>query len=239
MILNTRYWLVIATYIFIQFSGYLFGFELMQRLGFPKEDAGALWLVLIFTLGLIITFLLLLPEIKNRYEVRGRVSRLSAVLWSILGVFMALAAQSFAAMFEFYVLDIDPGSENTEMLIEVAKATPIFIVVTSILGPIFEEIIFRKIIFGSLYKRYNFWIGAIVSSLVFAAVHFDFAHIIIYTAMGFTFAFLYVKTKRILVPIIAHVMMNTLVVLIQVIFVDDIQKMQQQVEQIQAMITTL
>ena len=33
--------------------------------------------------------------------------------------------------------------------------------------------------------------------------------------MGFTFAFLYVQTKRIIVPIFAHVMMNTIVVVMQ------------------------
>ncbi|MFE7704187.1 type II CAAX prenyl endopeptidase Rce1 family protein, partial [Bacillus subtilis] len=34
-------------------------------------------------------------------------------------------------------------------------------------------------------------------------------------AMGFTFAFLYARTKRIWVPIFAHLMMNTFVVIMQ------------------------
>lgn len=57
-----------------------------------------------------------------------------------------------------------------------------------------------------------------------------------YTAMGFTFAFLYYKTKRILVPIFAHTMMNTIVVIIQTIYHDEIENMMKQMEQIQIII---
>jgi membrane protease YdiL (CAAX protease family) len=51
--------------------------------------------------------------------------------------------------------------------------------------------------------------------------------------MGFTFAFLYVKTKRIIVPIFAHVAMNTMVVIVQTVFREDIEKMMKQVEEMQ------
>jgi uncharacterized protein len=51
--------------------------------------------------------------------------------------------------------------------------------------------------------------------------------------MGFTFAFLYVKTKHILVPIFAHVAMNTLVVVMQSVYRDDIEKIIREAEGIQ------
>ena len=97
----------------------------------------------------------------------------------------------------------------------IIDSAPFVILVVSIIGPILEEIVFRKIIFGSLYQRFGFFISALVSSLIFAVAHMDFVHILLYASMGFTFAFLYVKTKRILVPIFAHVAMNTLVVILQ------------------------
>ncbi|MCG3057195.1 CPBP family intramembrane metalloprotease, partial [Escherichia coli] len=76
-------------------------------------------------------------------------------------------AQSVAAMIEMNLLGIEPGSENTEMILNLVKVTPLLIVVTSVIGPILEEIIFRKIIFGSLYRKYNFFISAFISSLIF------------------------------------------------------------------------
>ncbi|GAA3317463.1 hypothetical protein GCM10020331_016310 [Ectobacillus funiculus] len=77
----------------------------------------------------------------------------------ITGVFLAFFAQTIAGMIEMKVFGIEPGSENTEQLIEIAAATPWFILVTSVLAPVLEEIVFleKKFLFGTLYKRYNFF----------------------------------------------------------------------------------
>jgi membrane protease YdiL (CAAX protease family) len=58
-------------------------------------------------------------------------------------------------------------------------------------------------------------------------------HILIYSAMGFTFAFLYVRTKHIIVPIFAHVAMNTLVVILQSAYKNDIEKLIHDAEKVQ------
>ncbi|MEC1718115.1 CPBP family intramembrane glutamic endopeptidase [Schinkia azotoformans] len=233
--MKSRYLLTILMYIFVQFSGILFGVDLLLRNGISKDDAVAIWTVISFSGGLLVVILLLLPDIKARHNTNNRVSRTRAAGWAISGIFLAFLAQVIAAQIEM-MLGIKMGSENTEILVEIAMQTPIFIIVTSVVGPIFEEIIFRQIIFGSLYTRFNFWIAAITSSLIFAAVHFDFTHIIIYTAMGLVFSFLYVKTKRILVPIVAHVSMNTFVVLVRILFADDMEKLQEQYEQVQSFV---
>ena len=231
--MDKHYWTILITYIVMQLSG-LLGVPLLQKLN--VADPVVIWSVFSFLTALIIMLVLLRSTPDVPFERSTRVSGGQAVGWSILGVFMAYASQIVAAMIEMNVFGIDPGSENTEMLIEVAKASPIFIIVTSIIGPILEEIVFRKVIFGSLYKRFNFWIAGILSSVIFAAIHFDFSHILIYTAMGLTFAFLYVKTKRLIVPIIAHMTMNTFVVLINVYFADDIMEMEKQLNQTQSFI---
>ena len=131
-----------------------------------------------------------------------------SIFWSIFGIFLALFAQSIAVMIE-QQLGIKPESDNTQEILFVIQQVPLMIIVSSIIGPILEEIIFRKIIFGALYKRFNFVISALISSVIFGLAHMELVHLLLYSAMGFTFAFLYVKTKRILVPIVAHVSMNT------------------------------
>ena len=77
----------------------------------------------------------------------------------------------------------------------------------------------------------NFFFAALISSLIFAVIHTDFLHILVYAAMGFVFAFLYVQTKRILVPIIVHAGMNTLVVLTQLSL--DPEEIQKRLDQLQ------
>lgn len=122
-------------------------------------------------------------------------------------------------------------------IMEYARANMLFILIPAIIAPILEEIIFRKIIFGSLYKRMNFFFAAILSALVFAAFHVDFSHLLMYTAMGLVFAFLYVKTKRIIVPIIVHAGMNSYVVYKQYnLTPEEIQKMIDQLEQLQTIL---
>jgi membrane protease YdiL (CAAX protease family) len=234
--LEKRHWYVILTYVIMQFSSIL-GIPLLYNLGVqPREVAVAYWLIFSFFGALLIILLLLRKDMKSTELRDDRSPMPIAIAWAIIGIFLAMFAQGMAATIENKVFGIEYGSENTQFLVEIAKVTPLFIIVTSIIGPILEEIIFRKLLFGTLYKRFNFFIAGLLSSIVFAIVHMDFTHILIYTAMGFTFAFLYVRTKRIIVPIIAHVAMNTLVVLIQLVFKDELEKYQQQVETMQSFI---
>jgi len=220
--LKKEYWIILIAYIAMQLSTFV-GVPLVlfiaDLLGYnPASKAiqfqsGVIWLIVSFILALIICLLLLRKEM--RYPMRADAMSIpSSIGWAIGGVFLSLFAQSFAGIIE-QLLGIKPGSENTEQIMRLIDAAPFVILVVSIIGPILEEIVFRKIIFGSLYKRFGFFLSALVSSLIFAVAHMDFVHILLYASMGFTFAFLYVKTKRILVPIFAHVAMNTLVVIMQ------------------------
>ncbi|WP_100406143.1 CPBP family intramembrane glutamic endopeptidase [Bacillus solitudinis] len=232
--MTKRYWWILITYLLTQFSIVL-GAPLLLKLGIPLEQIPGIWSLVGFSLGLLIILLLLLPEITNRHLDRNRSSKGDAVKWSILGVFMVFGAQYAAALIEMFLLGIEPGSDNTAEIVEMAKAFPAFIVVIAIIGPILEEIVFRMIIFGALYKRFNFWIAGFISSVIFAAVHFDFTHLFVYTAMGFVFAFLYVKTKRILVPIIAHVAINLFVAVVNVLLADKMEEWMEQLEQLEQM----
>jgi uncharacterized protein len=84
-----------------------------------------------------------------------------------------------------------------------------------IFAPLLEEIVFRRVIFGGLYQKTNFIIAALISGLIFAAVHGELQHLLIYLAPGLVFSFVYYKTKRLITPMISHLLMNGLVVTIQ------------------------
>ncbi|GHH99723.1 CPBP family intramembrane glutamic endopeptidase [Neobacillus kokaensis] len=234
--MKKEYWIILIVYIAMQLSTFIgmpalaWGFKYW---GINRNLAIPAWLIISFTIALIIILLILRKE-RHAPGLRGnkKSSAGHSVMWAFIGFFLALFSQYVAAMIE-YLLGITPGSENTQQILKIIELFPMAMIVTSIIGPILEEIVFRKIIFGSLYRRFNFFISALISSLVFAAAHMDFQHIIIYTAMGLTFAFLYVKTNRIIVPIFAHVTMNTMVVLVQSVYREDIEKLQRDLEAIQ------
>jgi uncharacterized protein len=240
--LKKEYWYIIIAYIAMQLSS-LIGLPLVAFIGAAMgkslEEMETLsipyWLVISFSVTLIIVLLILRKEKRLQEDLRGLASPSSSAAWAIAGVFLALMAQSFAASIE-QMLGIEMGSENTQEIIRLIESFPVVILVSSIIGPILEEIVFRKIIFGSLHKKMNFFFAALISSVIFALAHFEPEHVILYSAMGFTFAFLYVKTKRIIVPIIAHVTMNTFVVLLQSVFREDIERMIKEAEKIQSFI---
>ncbi|WP_409303975.1 lysostaphin resistance A-like protein [Peribacillus sp. SCS-155] len=240
--MRKEYWFVIIAYIAMQLSG-IVGIPIMMflgmALGVPLDEiqhkAGAYWIVFSFIVALIVILFLLRKDIRNNIDNRRQSSPGVSLAWAVGGVFLALFSQSVAGMIE-KMLGIETGSENTQEILQLIKSVPAVILVSSIIGPILEELIFRKIIFGSLYKRFNFFISALISSIIFGVAHFELVHILLYSAMGFTFAFLYVKTNRIIVPIFAHVAMNTLVVILQSAYKDDIEKMMKDMEQAQSFI---
>jgi uncharacterized protein len=238
--LKKEYWFILIAYIAMQLSSFigvplfvLFGSMMGRNLDEMQLLAVPYWLVFSFSLTLVIVLLLLKREPQS--QLRNAASPFRSAMWAVFGVFLALFAQSMAASIE-NMLGIEMGSENTEQIINLIERFPIIILVSSVLGPILEEIVFRKVIFGSLHKRFGFFLSALISSVIFALAHFEPEHVILYSAMGFTFAFLYVKTKRIMVPIFAHVAMNTLVVLVQSVFREDLERMMKEAEQIQGFI---
>ncbi|WP_019157044.1 CPBP family intramembrane glutamic endopeptidase [Robertmurraya massiliosenegalensis] len=240
--MKKEYWYILIIYITMHLSTFV-GVPALtiggMFLGYSAEEmaihATVIWIVFSFTAALLVILLLLRKEMKQPDLYRHSAPVSASAFWAIAGVFLALFAQGLAANIENW-LGIEMGSENTQQILSLIESFPIVVIVSSVIGPILEEIVFRKIIFGSLYKRLNFFLSAIISSVIFALAHAEIEHILLYSAMGFTFAFLYVKTKRIVVPIIAHVAMNTFVVLVQSVFKEDLERMIRETENMQSFI---
>lgn len=242
--LKLEYWIIIIVYIAMQFfsvvAGGIITFLNEMAGGNPISEIATVSysLVLSFSLATAIVLLILRREMQEAMNIRNGSSFGKALIWAVAGVFLALIAQTVAANIE-RLLGIEMGSENTQQILRIIESVPAVMFVSSVLGPFLEEIVFRKIIFGSLYKKLNFFLSALISSVIFALAHFELEHTLLYSAMGFTFAYLYVKTKRIWVPIFAHVAMNTLVVLMQSVYKDEIERMLRDAEKMESFITFL
>ena len=136
------------------------------------------------------------------------------VIYGLVGIFVALLLQSIAVMLESVLFGEATPSENTQNIIQMIMEAPAFILATTVAGPIMEEFVFRRSILGIISRYSNFWVGAVVSSLLFAFAHND-GHLLIYFFLGFFFSLEYKATGRIWTSMITHVGMNTLVVLVQ------------------------
>lgn len=114
-------------------------------------------------------------------------------------------------------------SENEALVRESIKLAPLYMLFTcSIVAPIFEEMVFRKSFYGLIKWK---WLFVLVSGLTFGLLHvlgsysspLDFLYVIPYGSMGCAFAYLLTKTNNITLPIIIHMIHNTILVIIQII----------------------
>lgn len=169
-------------------------------------------------------------NIKNptRLEKQTKEPWVYVIFWCIAGIFLAMFGQIIAGLINTYILNQPMESGNTQNLMKIAQQSHILIIYIVLAGPILEELIFRKLIFGEIYnmiktpKWLSFIVAVLVSSFVFSLAHSDPEHTLIYVVMGTVFSGLYVLTKRIIVPIVAHMGMNGIVVLGQIVFKDQL-----------------
>ncbi len=230
--ISARYWFTMLTYVLMHLSGFVTIPLLVIGLNLNPIDALVYGQLAAFALATIISLYLLRTDIVN--ELKHSRSGLGKIIqWTVIGMFLAYFAQMIAALIELNIFAIDPVSENTAEIMNVIDQAPIFLIIPAVFAPILEELIFRKIIFGTLHTKMNFFWAAILSSLGFAVIHLDLTHLLVYTGMGLVFSYLYVKTKTIIVPILVHMGMNSITVLAQLLIdVDELERLQNELSSI-------
>lgn len=126
--------------------------------------------------------------------------------------------QMIVVLIEVFVFKMPIESENTQNIAAIIRNSPFFMLAVMIGGPIMEEFVFRFSIINFLNQKLNIWVSAIISSFLFAAIHND-GHYLRYGSLGFLFFLVYKKTGSLLTAIIAHVGMNSFVVILQLVFI--------------------
>ncbi len=77
----------------------------------------------------------------------------------------------------------------------------------SLIGPIFEEVIFRKLLIDRTI-RYGARVSIIISALLFGLIHGNLNQFFYAFLMGGFFAYVYIKTGKIIYTILLHISVN-------------------------------
>jgi membrane protease YdiL (CAAX protease family) len=85
------------------------------------------------------------------------------------------------------------------------------------LAPFTEEIIFRNVLFKRLLKKFNIYIGLIVSSMIFSSINFGTQMIGIFM-LGIINCMLYVKYENLLMPMLVYFINNIISMIIFILF---------------------
>jgi membrane protease YdiL (CAAX protease family) len=84
----------------------------------------------------------------------------------------------------------------------------IFFLVGGVIGPIWEEIFFRGIIFG-FFRRWGLYAAILISTALFVLPHYDGHHLPLTQIVGgIVFAIAYEKEKNLMVPVTIHCLGN-------------------------------
>lgn len=114
-------------------------------------------------------------------------------------------------LLSFGVSQLGVEPEGVKQAIDIARQPGELLkslVVLALLAPLVEELIFRGLLYGWIAGRWGTFPAWIVSSLAFAAAHYEPAHIILVLPLGFLFGWLRRRTDSLLPSLVSHVINN-------------------------------
>ena len=83
------------------------------------------------------------------------------------------------------------------------------ILFSALLAPVFEELMFRGILFKRFRERQGFWYSAICSAVFFMFMHTNTTQMVYAFLLGLMLAYLYERTGSLKAPALLHILMNS------------------------------
>ena len=155
-----------------------------------------------FLIGLLAVIVAVAPLGKAAFPALG----LRPANWKypVLGAFGTLFLSVAVSQ-----IGIEP--QGMKQVIEVVREPHeliLSLLLLSLLAPVVEELVFRGLLYGWIAGRWGGTAGLVVSSLAFAAAHWEPAHIILVLPLGFLFGWLRRRTDSLLPSLFSHIVNN-------------------------------
>jgi len=142
-------------------------------------------------------------------------------IWSSLGLgigFFVINLMILAILRLF--VDLNPVDLSSMVLNATAEVVAILnthgflvgVLIVAFVGPIYEEIIFRGVILGSVEKHLGFLGANLIQATLFAIVHLNFKMFAYYLIFGLVTGYYAKRTEGLLTGIILHMVNNFLVI---------------------------
>lgn len=134
------------------------------------------------------------------------------LLWALGGYLAALPLVVIAANVAQQVLPNAGGGNPILQLILESRGwltQALFLVVVSVMAPVFEEFLFRGFLLASLSRYMSTGVAIAISAVAFAAVHLNLSDFIPLTVLGVILGIVYSRSRNLLAPVILHSLWNT------------------------------
>lgn len=163
----------------------------------------------------------IIDNFKSFFKDFKRIIKISLFYWVI-----GLSIMAFSNI--LIGLVTTSGATNQDNVKSIIEASPILaIIITTIIAPFTEEIVFRKVFKDAISDKIPF---ILISGIAFGAIHVISSlsgplplllYIIPYSALGIVFAIIYYKTDNIFSTIFIHMLHNLILVLLQILLWKD------------------
>ncbi|MFA9445019.1 lysostaphin resistance A-like protein [Egicoccus sp. AB-alg6-2] len=187
--------------------------------GVVNDDSGPVMLLLVVVaqavgLGGALAYLAARGRLSWRLLGPLRPSGLHAAYGVVVGIAGFLGVNAFILAILQFIGPVDPPEQ--QLLSELTQggiSTFLAIVAAVVMAPLLEEVAFRGVLFQGLKRKVGLWPAALVSGLVFAAVHVEVTQPL-YSAglltLGVALAWSLHRFGSLIVPIAAHAVFNAI-----------------------------
>ena len=182
----------------------------------PIKDSITFQMLSFCLFGLIISTLILWINYKKEKLSFGlSIENLKCVIWTPLIYLITIILLLFVGLLNQYLLtnffdieikpqDILERFKELENSFEIS----IFVIGSAVIAPIYEELLFRGIIFPKLIQKTNFTIALVLSSLLFAVLHFHLSALLPLFVLSIILSITYLYTSTIWASISLHALFN-------------------------------
>ena len=163
----------------------------------------------------MIIFILFLNYKKEKLSFGLSPKNLRYVIWTPFIYFLTIIFLLIVGFINQYLLtnifDIEIKQQDIlEKFKELEKTyeITIFFIASVIIAPLYEELLFRGIIFPKLIQKTNFLIALFLSSFVFALLHFHLSALLPLFSLSIILSFTYLHSSSLWPCISLHALFN-------------------------------
>lgn len=169
----------------------------------------AIQVIILYILGFPILWLMnrKIPRISLERKKLGFGNFLS---YFLIGIFAMQAGAYISSLLSSRLGELFPNSElETDSVQSFINDTPIWLIflVVVVIGPIFEELMFRRILLDRL-SLYGNRLAITVTSVTFGLFHGNLEQLVYATALGFVLGIVYIESGNIKYSIALHCLIN-------------------------------
>ncbi len=141
---------------------------------------------------------------SSRITIKEHITK-NQYLRSIFMIFPIAVA--LGKLSNFLASTLTGGESENSINVFLSGDNILAMIMVAVLAPIFEELVFRKLIIDRT-RRYGEWIAILYSSLAFGLFHCNLYQIFYAFVIGILLGYVYVRTGNIILTIIMHMSLN-------------------------------